>query len=164
MDFGTLIKEKRKKLGLTQAELAKLLNISASALTNYERNKRIPPLLVANKMATILDINFYDFGTFTIGTHKELTPDKQIKEHEKNFSIIELLKAANINYILVIDSIVDNKIIFKNGLNITIDDEEAYFDSNELNEIYNNSLHYLKFTLKSKISNKKDIKQQKRGD
>ena len=47
----------RKRLGLTQAELAKQLNITASALGNYEQGRRLPSVETLVEMAAIFDVS-----------------------------------------------------------------------------------------------------------
>ena len=42
-NIGKLIKETRKSLGITQAELAKLLGKGRTTITEYERGQIIPP-------------------------------------------------------------------------------------------------------------------------
>lgn len=42
--FGSRIADLRRSMGLTQASLAKQLNISSSALGMYEQGRREPPL------------------------------------------------------------------------------------------------------------------------
>ena len=42
MSFGSRLKEARKKSGLTQAEVAEKLNVSASMIAQYETGKRNP--------------------------------------------------------------------------------------------------------------------------
>lgn len=48
--IGTRLKELRKGLGLTQAELAEKLNISKSAIVQYEGDKRKPNLKALNSI------------------------------------------------------------------------------------------------------------------
>ncbi|EMF0070345.1 helix-turn-helix transcriptional regulator, partial [Enterococcus hirae] len=36
MEFGKLLKQERKKMNLTQADLAEQLNVSRSAISNWE--------------------------------------------------------------------------------------------------------------------------------
>lgn len=47
----------RKKVGMSQAELAKKLNISASALGMYEQGRRIPSLDILIKFSTLFDVS-----------------------------------------------------------------------------------------------------------
>ena len=56
MTLGERIKQARKNKGLTQEELADLLNITARGLQNYERNTRQPRIEMLNKIAKILRV------------------------------------------------------------------------------------------------------------
>ena len=56
MDVGNRIKEIRKKRGLTQEQLGKLLNISQTMVAQYENNKRKPKLETLQKIATALKV------------------------------------------------------------------------------------------------------------
>lgn len=55
--FSKRIREERKKVGLTQAQIAKQLNITASAYTQYETGKTQPNLETAKKIADILKVS-----------------------------------------------------------------------------------------------------------
>ncbi len=59
-DFGKLIKRMRKSLGMTQDKLAEKLNISRTAVTNYERGKNIPKLDIIIQINELLAINQKD--------------------------------------------------------------------------------------------------------
>lgn len=54
--FGKRIVEIRKRQGLTQAELAKLMGISRSALSLYEIEKREPDIETLNKFASLFNV------------------------------------------------------------------------------------------------------------
>lgn len=56
MTLGERIKEARKNKGLTQEELADLLNITVRGLQNYEWNTRQPRIEMLNKIAKILRV------------------------------------------------------------------------------------------------------------
>lgn len=56
MKFGNILKELRKEKGLTQRELAKLLNISNSSLAMYETDKREPDFELVKKIAEFFDV------------------------------------------------------------------------------------------------------------
>ncbi|MGG5460029.1 helix-turn-helix domain-containing protein [Clostridium sp. B9] len=56
MKIGDRIKYFRKKKKLTQDELSNKCGISRNALSNYELNKRTPPINVIMKMANVLGI------------------------------------------------------------------------------------------------------------
>ena len=54
--FGKRIVELRKKRGLTQAELARSIGISRSALSLYEIEKREPDIDTLGKLSTIFEV------------------------------------------------------------------------------------------------------------
>lgn len=58
MSFGSRLKEARKKSGLTQAEVAEKLNVSASMIAQYETGKRNPKKETLSKIANILNLGF----------------------------------------------------------------------------------------------------------
>lgn len=60
-DFGNFIKERRIEKGLTQAELAKILNISQVAYGRYELGTRDAGLNMIMKIAEALDFSPGDF-------------------------------------------------------------------------------------------------------
>lgn len=63
MTVGDCIKAARKKAGLTQAELAAKLSISAVGVSQWENNLRNPKFETLRKIADALNISVYDlFG------------------------------------------------------------------------------------------------------
>lgn len=54
-NIGKLIKETRKSLGITQAELAKLLGKGRTTITEYERGQIIPPGNILLKIQELED-------------------------------------------------------------------------------------------------------------
>lgn len=56
-NIAIIIKELRKRRMMTQAEIAKLLNITPSAYSNYEQGTRLPDILILKKLATILGVS-----------------------------------------------------------------------------------------------------------
>jgi transcriptional regulator with XRE-family HTH domain len=55
LDFGKKLAECRKAKGLSQKELAKLLNTSHSVIGKYEREEMTPSIEAAVKLANLLD-------------------------------------------------------------------------------------------------------------
>ena len=53
IDFGIRIKELREKKGLTQAQACKLLGVSKSSLSTYERNVREPDFETLIRMSNL---------------------------------------------------------------------------------------------------------------
>lgn len=53
-DFGNFIKQKRLERGLSQGEVAKLLDISQAAYCRYENGQRDPGLNMVKALAKVL--------------------------------------------------------------------------------------------------------------
>ncbi len=56
MVFGQRLKEARKKLNLTQAELAHIIGVKPAEVSQYEANKRTPRWPIFNKLLDTLNI------------------------------------------------------------------------------------------------------------
>lgn len=67
MDLGSNIKKYRKEAGLTQRELADLLDVAVGTIQQYESNKRQPRLEMINRIAGALGVGI-----------RRLYPDFQI--------------------------------------------------------------------------------------
>ncbi len=77
--FGKRIVELRKKLGLTQAELASSIGISRSALSLYEIEKREPDIDTLNKLASLFNVPVgYILG-------RETLSNETSQENENNY-------------------------------------------------------------------------------
>lgn len=57
MKFGEAIKAKREQLGLTQQDLAEKLFVSRQTVCRWENGSRCPDLVMAKKIALVLDIS-----------------------------------------------------------------------------------------------------------
>ncbi len=55
MDFGNNIKELRIKKGMTQKDLANILNVTAQAVSRWENNEVEPSISTINQMAELFD-------------------------------------------------------------------------------------------------------------
>ena len=58
--FGQIIRDNRKKAGLTQEELAAKAKISTMSLRRYEKNERQPAIDVAARIAKVIGISVDD--------------------------------------------------------------------------------------------------------
>ncbi len=88
MDYakiGKRIAEKRQKINMSQEELAEKVDSSANYISNLERNKRHPSLVMLIKIANELDISI-DYL---------LSDDEELKRNENNIVLKETLKAIN---------------------------------------------------------------------
>lgn len=56
MKIGSIIKKKRTKLGLTQDDLAKKLQVSRSTISNWEINRNYPDIKLIVNISNILEI------------------------------------------------------------------------------------------------------------
>ena len=68
MDLGSNIQKYRKQAGLTQKELAKILNVAVGTIQQYELGKRQPRLEFIEKIADALGVdawNLYDSYVLT---------------------------------------------------------------------------------------------------
>ena len=54
------LKETRKKAGLTQKQIAKLIGISKSSYGHYEIGRRNLPVEIAKDIGKALDINWWE--------------------------------------------------------------------------------------------------------
>ena len=71
MNFGDRLKELRSKTGMTQTKLAKLLNITKSVVSYYERQERMPSPDVLMKLANIFHVSV----DYLMGIDKKKTID-----------------------------------------------------------------------------------------
>jgi DNA-binding XRE family transcriptional regulator len=60
MTFGDVIKEKRKKAGLSMDQVAQELGVTRQVIFLYEHNKTTPKLHNAIKLANLFQINLND--------------------------------------------------------------------------------------------------------
>ena len=82
MSLGQNIQILRKETGLTQAELARKIDVSAITIQQYERGVREPNLETIEKIAKALGVEFID--VLAIGTIQA-----QSKSHTGNAAITE---------------------------------------------------------------------------
>lgn len=57
MDFGETLKNQRKRIGLTQVQLAKELNVSRSAISNWEIGRNYPDIETLMLLADVFQIS-----------------------------------------------------------------------------------------------------------
>lgn len=56
-DFGLRLRELRLKKKLTQAQVAKRLNISKSIISGYENNTKTPSLEILTQLCVLYDVS-----------------------------------------------------------------------------------------------------------
>jgi|WetSurSiteA1Bulk_404760.scaffolds.fasta_scaffold02475_5 uncharacterized protein YjbI with pentapeptide repeats len=74
--IGNKIADARKKVNISQAQLAQQLFISSQAVGKWERGESMPDIITFNRLAEILgvDLNYFSEGLFPVST--ELTPNE----------------------------------------------------------------------------------------
>lgn len=71
--FGDIIRYERIKLGYTQLDVEKLLNIDRRGITNYENNKHTPKLNVIKKLCDLYSLDFEEMLKLIFGKDFKLT-------------------------------------------------------------------------------------------
>ena len=66
--FGDFLKEKRQEQNLTQKELAKILFVSESAVSKWERNAARPDIALLSALANTLNITEHELLTASVDT------------------------------------------------------------------------------------------------
>lgn len=92
--IGERIKEKREEMGLNQKELAKQLNITPSAVNQYEKGEKTPSTEKLVKLAKILGVS----SDYLLGASKEkdIFIDKTILKAFTDFKELRPNDRANI--------------------------------------------------------------------
>ncbi len=68
-DFGFVLKQERKKRGLTQKQLGDKLNVSEATICKYENNTATPPFETMRSLAAILNVSLdFLYGNEPVGS------------------------------------------------------------------------------------------------
>lgn len=102
MDIGNKITTLRKKLNISQSELAKRVNVSRTIIGNYERNENTPSVDILLKIANTFDVSV----DFLIGEGSLSNYDKEVL---KRIDDIEKLdEETKSKMFFLIDNIIQN--------------------------------------------------------
>jgi uncharacterized protein YjbI with pentapeptide repeats len=84
--IGNKIAEARKKVNISQAQLARRLFISSQAVGKWERGESMPDIITFNRLAEILgvDLNYFSDGLFTASS--ESTPNEASEKQTDELS------------------------------------------------------------------------------
>lgn len=81
---GDIIKELRKEWGITQSDLAKIVNVTQDSISLWEMNKRVPDtqyiILLADYFNVTVDYilgRSDDFGNVVVSENNEITPEEK---------------------------------------------------------------------------------------
>jgi transcriptional regulator with XRE-family HTH domain len=75
--FAQNLKEKRRKRGFTQAQLAEKVDVSTHHIGMIELSRNYPTLELVERLATALDIEIYELFVETRSPNKELEQLRQ---------------------------------------------------------------------------------------
>ncbi|MGN0306213.1 MAG: helix-turn-helix transcriptional regulator [Lachnospiraceae bacterium] len=79
-NFPHRLKELRKGLGLTQQELADLLNVSQNAIYNWENGKRQPRLEQLRKISEYFNVPLYELISEMVDFWGHVSPEEIVKD------------------------------------------------------------------------------------
>ena len=94
VDFGKKLKKLRTEAGLTQAELAKKMNITKAVVSYYELQERIPSPEVLIKLANIFHVS----SDYLLGIdHRKMIDVSDLSEDDMHLLLvtIETLRKKN---------------------------------------------------------------------
>ena len=166
-EIGRQISQKRKELNITQQELAKKLNVTDKAISNWETSKNYPDYSYFNKLKEILRIDFNNASS----NNKEII----IKKGKKIiiaiatilFGILMMYTVNNYKQYNIYELNINSKEILLNDSYLIQYQNNAIITINEIENkkllkkpIYNVQLYYLKNNKKyiiSEIENYKGI-------
>ena len=78
MMIGNKIAEARKKISISQAQLAQRLFISSQAVGKWERGESMPDIITFNRLAEILGVDLNYFSENVHSADTEITPDESL--------------------------------------------------------------------------------------
>ena len=146
--FSRNFKKERKRLGLSQKELAKKVGVSFRTIQNYEKGLTLPSLKLMEKIALVFDVSLEKFTNEYFFSEKETTVD--VVERVKldlNFN----QKVNNLILTDIIFDIVDLEFRYKNGIL-----DEKVLDNSigcKNNISYDKKYNLVKFMLEMKLNN-----------
>jgi len=92
------LKYLRKKKGATQNQIANAINITRSALADYENGKSEPKASVLNKLAKHFDINVHDLLNTDVDTPLLRKPSKELESiQNSNIRVVAITIQENQN-------------------------------------------------------------------
>ncbi|MGM0274811.1 helix-turn-helix domain-containing protein [Enterococcus mundtii] len=139
MDFGKILKEKRHQAGITQEELAKRLNVSRSAISNWEIGRNYPDIHTLVEISTSLGVSLDELlenSTMTetmIDTTKEMAMNQK-KKRGKLFFVVALCSIVPVMSLLFF-SFSKQPTIVLNAVENADSEEVALFNKEDIKDI-----------------------------
>ena len=97
-DIGKIIKKRRRKLKLTQGELAEKLGVTASTISNWENGINLPDEKLKDKISKILNIKYNKFEEKDKKKNYEIVVCEEESKHVKR---LQKIFSSCISYVLV---------------------------------------------------------------
>jgi len=105
MAFHQMIKERRKQLGMTQEELAKELNVSRSAISNWEIGRNYPDITTLIELAQMYQVSLDELFHDDIDLVNKFAEDnkkkEQLKKVNKLLVFLLLIGVSSIIYLFL---------------------------------------------------------------
>ncbi|NMP58637.1 helix-turn-helix domain-containing protein [Enterococcus mundtii] len=139
MDFGKILKEKRHQAGITQEELGKRLNVSRSAISNWEIGRNYPDIHTLVEISTSLGVSLDELlenSTMTetmIDTTKEMAVNQK-KKRGKLFFVVALCSIVSVMSLLFF-SFSKQPTIVLNAVEYADSEEVALFNKEDIKDI-----------------------------
>lgn len=139
MDFGKILKEKRHQAGITQEELAKRLNVSRSAISNWEIGRNYPDIHTLVEISTSLGVSLDELlenSTMTetmIDTTKEMAVNQK-KKRGKLFFVVAFCSIVSVMSLLFF-SFSKQPTIVLNAVEYADSEEVALFNKEDIKDI-----------------------------
>ena len=110
MSIGSNIRAYRKKMGLTQFDLAKKIDISPMSIRRFETDQRTPSIEYLSRLASALDCTPSDLLDWEDkwslpGTKRLRQKPEDISNEKAMIDISELLDYAGLNFALTTDEL-----------------------------------------------------------
>lgn len=126
--IGENIKKYRKELRLTQKELARRANISETALINYEKNRRTPPVNIIDKISNALGVSpFVLLGKEFFGEYMGAKFPEIQKSETEYYALFDFLRAIGYE---VAETAHDSKVL----LSELTEENIKFLDNNEIEQ------------------------------
>lgn len=163
MTTGELIKEARKRKGITQNKLAELVGTTPQNISQYERGLRNPKIATVAKIADVLDVDVFSIMTFDMASDVIAS---HINEVDNTSAFDDFL--SDLGYRTYINpawvTTNDKSNLFEWIIEDVTTEREYYVSTLELNDLMNSILSYTKFQISELISKLKEVPKENSDD
>jgi transcriptional regulator with XRE-family HTH domain len=149
--LGNRIKQRRKELKITQAQLAEKIGKAPRTVQDYEADKASPPLYVIDKLAVALETDPF----------KLLYSDDENPFRELDSAFDKLNEKVKTDMKTIINLLNDNNIKFvinsdNRSITITFEDNFYILDIDDIDNLCSETNKYFKFALNELILEKQN--------